>query len=104
MNASFRTAFWALCLGLTVPMILFVGVELASGGRPARKSGVPAADRRRSLRDLWNRPAGKIASRKPASNPQPHEDRLNADRALQKRPSSKPKEPTIVLGPLLEPE
>jgi hypothetical protein len=28
MNASFRTAFWAMCLGFTVPMVLFVGVEL----------------------------------------------------------------------------
>src|SRR5262249_58838912 len=101
MNASFRTAFWALCLGLTVPMILFVGVELASSGRPAQQSGVPAADRRRSLRDLWKRPANKIASRRSGSKPQSHEDKLKADRTVEKRPLSKSKEQAVVLGPLL---
>jgi type II secretory pathway component GspD/PulD (secretin) len=33
MNASFRTAFWALCLGLTVPMMLFVGGVMTPNGR-----------------------------------------------------------------------
>ncbi|MBI3864182.1 MAG: hypothetical protein HY290_20045 [Planctomycetia bacterium] len=50
MNASFRTAFWALCLGLTVPMVLFVGVELASGGRARRAIAGSAADQKSSLR------------------------------------------------------
>ncbi len=53
MNASFRTAFWAMCLGLTVPMVLFVGVELTPGGRAARKSAQAASDRRGSLRLNW---------------------------------------------------
>ena len=49
MNASFRTAFWAMCLGLTVPMVLFIGVELISPGSTARKASVAAADRNASL-------------------------------------------------------
>jgi len=53
MNASFRTAFWAMCLGLTVPMMLFVGVELTSGGRTSanrKAAGVMGAG---SLRSQW---------------------------------------------------
>ncbi|MGQ0636740.1 MAG: hypothetical protein ACT4QC_19185 [Planctomycetaceae bacterium] len=42
MNKSFRTAFWAMCLGLTVAMMLFVGVEL-TGGRPAKGPKAAAA-------------------------------------------------------------
>ena len=53
MNASFRTAFWAMCLGLTVPMMLFVGVELTSGGRTSanrKAAGVMGAG---SLQSHW---------------------------------------------------
>lgn len=35
MNQPFRTAFWAMCLGLTLPMLLFIGAELVSGNQHA---------------------------------------------------------------------
>ncbi len=50
MNASFRTAFWAMCLGLTVPMVLFVGVELTTGSKARHATSLAAADRGISLR------------------------------------------------------
>jgi hypothetical protein len=59
MNASFRTAFWAMCLGLTVPMILLVGVELTSGGRANRKSSLAAGDQTASLRSQWENAPSK---------------------------------------------
>src|SRR6266478_483308 len=63
MNTSFRTAFWALCLGLTVPMVLFVGVELTSGGNAARKARLSAYDHRGSLRGYWEKSDPKRATR-----------------------------------------
>lgn len=68
MNASFRTAFWAMCLGLTVPMVLFVGVELTSGGRPSRKSVLTAAD----AREAPDRSSRKVERAR--SSPQPPTD------------------------------
>ena len=65
MNASFRTAFWAMCLGLTVPMVLLVGVELTSGGRAARKSSLAAADSNASLRSQWASAGSNRASPEP---------------------------------------
>lgn len=50
MNASFRTAFWAMCLGLTVPMMLLVGVEMTSHGRGAR-GALTAGNQGGSLRN-----------------------------------------------------
>ena len=64
MNASFRAAFWAMCLGLTVPMMLYVGVELTSGGRPTSKK-VPGSDRPDSLQAQWN--GQEAGSRRQAS-------------------------------------
>jgi hypothetical protein len=46
MNSSFRTAFWAMCLGLAIPMGMFVVLEITSGGnaaRMARRAAAPAA-------------------------------------------------------------
>lgn len=48
MNASFRTAFWALCLSLALPLALFVGAELLPEQSPATplalgQSPVPVA-------------------------------------------------------------
>lgn len=63
MNASFRTAFWALCLGLTVPMLLFVGVELTSGGHASRKTALANKDSRGSLRTQLEKKAGSKSSR-----------------------------------------
>jgi type IV pilus assembly protein PilQ len=65
MNASFRTAFWALCLGLTVPMVLFVGVELTSGGNASRQVPLSAYEHRGSLRGYWQNADPKLAIRAP---------------------------------------
>ena len=62
MNKSFRTAFWAMCLGLTVPMVLFIGVELTPGGRAARKSILAANEYRGSLRGYWSQAQAKLAA------------------------------------------
>jgi hypothetical protein len=59
MNASFRTAFWAMCLGFTVPMVLFVGVELASGGKARQPVSTSAGGREKSLRDKLAEDSGK---------------------------------------------
>ncbi len=102
MNASFRTAFWAMCLGLTVPMVLLVGVELTSGGRAARNSSLAAADSNASLRSQW-----AIAGSKRANRDQ------SAARFSEKSGSSRRREPgndsklesadpAVVLGPFLE--
>jgi hypothetical protein len=53
MNASFRTAFWAMCLGLTVPMMLFVGVELTSGGRTSANRKLATVISPGSLEKQW---------------------------------------------------
>src|SRR5579859_7767823 len=68
MNTSFRTAFWAMCLGLTVPMVLFIGVEMSPGGRAARKSSAAAADYRGSLRSFWAHPELRLAQTAAPSN------------------------------------
>src|SRR5258708_3510853 len=102
MNASFRTAFWAMCLGLTVPMVLLVGVELTSGGRAARRSSLAAADSNASLRSQWAGAGSKRASR---DEPAP---RVSGKSGSPRRPVSgngaKPEitDPTVVLGPFLE--
>jgi hypothetical protein len=59
MNASFRTAFWAMCLGFTVPMVLFVGVELTSGGKARQAVSASAGGREKSLRDKLDEDSGK---------------------------------------------
>jgi type II secretory pathway component GspD/PulD (secretin) len=63
MNTSFRTAFWAMCLGLTVPMVLFIGVEMTSGKRAAQNSKVTASNHRGSLRSYWEKSASKSGRR-----------------------------------------
>src|SRR5579872_7100641 len=120
MNTSFRTAFWAMCLGLTVPMVLFVGVELSSGGgRAAKKAALSAADDRGSLRAHWEQAESKSAdARRGAAG---HGAALRAektrDAAGAKNPpiatkgqstpapnTTDPAEAKVVLGPQLEPD
>ena len=97
MNASFRTAFWAMCRGLTVPMVLFVGVEMTSGGG-LRKAGMAAHLGRGSLRDHWKKTGDKVADRKPRSNPGRNADQ-SRKRTVTKSPSAGSSEPRVVLGP-----
>lgn len=69
MNASFRTAFWAMCLGLTVPMMLFVGVELTSGGRTSGNRKIAAAIASGSLQSRWNAGSASAAGHSHAGTP-----------------------------------
>ena len=108
MNASFRTAFWAMCLGLVVPMVLFVGTELTSGGRARHRPDRGIADQRGSLRDHWRKTGAKVAARKSPVQPsqlQPPERKANR-RAEPPLPETTPpeihKQPAVVLGPSLE--
>lgn len=75
MNGSFRTAYWTLCLGLTIPMLLFVAVELTTGeGETARevaagKEGT-ASDRRSGealLSESRRKGSRKVSSRRSGS-------------------------------------
>jgi hypothetical protein len=121
MNASFRTAFWAMCLGLTVPMVLFVGVELTSGGRSARNSSLAASDHRGSLRSYWEKSESKIAKQDDPSDSRPGTSKSSAEtkpksdhvpltitsRAAPKKKHSREQDPetaeaTVTLGPQLE--
>jgi hypothetical protein len=72
MNHSFRTAFWAMCLGLTVPMLLFIGAELVSGNQHAPllshgnrfSSGQKSADESQERAELLRAdPAGNAKPR-----------------------------------------
>jgi hypothetical protein len=69
MNASFRTAFWAMCLGLTVPMMLFVGVELTSGGRSSANRKLASAISVGSLEKQLKTGESDDASRTIAKSP-----------------------------------
>ena len=102
MNASFRTAFWAMCLGLTVPMVLLVGVELTSGGRAARNSSLAAAVSNASLRSQWAIAGSKRASRD-ESAPR-FSEKSSSPRRHVPGNDAKPetRDPTVVLGPFLE--
>lgn len=124
MNASFRTAFWALCLGITVPMVLFIGVELISPGSTSRKATVAAADRNESLQSRLQTAAQKPAKGRlqsagsdsragatPASGAaQPKATTSLAQEASPRGPTgpgqsdSESGEPQVVLGPDLEPD
>lgn len=101
MNASFRTAFWAMCLGLTVPMTLFVGVELTSGGRAPANRRNAAAMASGSLQSRWSiRPGPAGVSPDPADRPHPHAksvDKRDAARRSRQREGA-------TLGPLIEPD
>lgn len=111
MNTSFRTAFWALCLGLSVPMVMFVAFRLASGGRADRTATLAAADLRSSLKTKLEKSAGKpgpdrstapdadaksslAVSSQPGSN--------SRDKVVLDAPEIDPDEPQVVLGPGLE--
>jgi len=85
-------------------MVLFVGVEMTSGGRIARKGGLAGADDRRgSLRERWNKPATtKVATRQSPAKEPARKKNLQAQRAPHKKTSSEREEPKVVLGPLLE--
>src|SRR5262245_18589212 len=120
MNASFRTAFWALYLGLTVPMVLFVGVELTSGGNASRQAPLSAYDHRGSLRGYWQKADTKLAIRaplaeakkdRPGSSPEPNGEfpippRIIARTLGQASPkrdnAADSSESRVVLGPQLE--
>src|SRR5262245_43750407 len=120
MNASFRTAFWALCLGLTVPMVLFVGVELTSGGNASRQAPLTAYDHRGSLRGYWQKADTTLAIRAPlaeaakdrrGASPEPKaespiQQRIIAQTLGQASPNrddaADSSESTVVLGPQLE--
>lgn len=115
MNASFRTAFWAMCLGLTVPMVLFVGAELTPGGRAARKAALTAADRRGSLRLKWDEARAKLAAGQlpPADSPGPNPGQRGAaptkspaltQKSNREKTASERRDPKVVLGPQLEPD
>jgi hypothetical protein len=123
MNTSFRTAFWAMCLGLTVPMVLFVGVEMTSGGRAARSASGTASDHRGSLRSYWEHPrtklAGNVAPPGPVrgksgattASPAPQDRKTRATVAQVQRKHRAPPEQApetddakVTLGPHLEPD
>jgi hypothetical protein len=113
MNASFRTAFWAMCLGLTVPMVLFIGVELISPGSTARKASVAAADRNASLQTRLQTAAAKPAngrSRSPGPDPDARTttslgQNTSPGEVIGPAPAATDSaEPQVVLGPELEPE
>ena len=124
MNASFRTAFWAMCLGLTVPMVLFIGVELMSPGSTSRKTAVAAADSNESLQSRLQTPAAKPVTRRPrTAGLDPRAGTTPASGAAQSKMTTSPAqetfpggatgpaqsglesaEPQVVLGPELEPE
>jgi hypothetical protein len=112
MNASFRTAFWAMCLGLSVPMVLFVGVELTSGGRVPRKS-MAAAEQTGSRakreaaqpgstpRDLRNPNTAQIPS--DTSSPKLAGDKSSSDGA-DNLVARDPADAKVFLDPEIEPE
>src|SRR4029077_17278980 len=65
MNASFRTAFWAMCLGLMVPMVLFIGAEVIAPGSTSRKAAAAAAaDRIENLQTRLHVAAAKPSTRR----------------------------------------
>ena len=91
MNASFRTAFWAMCLGFTVPMVLFVGVELTSGGRsPASKSALASVDHRGSLRAKWGRAESKLLAKKSTTAQSPGTSPAQTAKSPKPENGSKP--------------
>src|SRR5579863_10373560 len=119
MNASFRTAFWAMCLGLTVPMVLFIGVELISPGSTGRKVAAAAGDRNESLQVRLHstganpvKGPARVASRDSGAVIGSRNDKLTnlgADNpSSPDRPgsptTSEISEPQVVLGPELESE
>jgi type II secretory pathway component GspD/PulD (secretin) len=108
MNTSFRTAFWAMCLGLVVPMVLYVGAELS--GAPGRRNGKAISDRRGSLRDYLQKSDPKVAQQKRLSrSSRPKAPDEQANRRAEPPPSENAtppdrEQPAVVLGPSLETE
>ncbi|MGE5192131.1 MAG: hypothetical protein ACM3U2_06470 [Deltaproteobacteria bacterium] len=119
MNTSFRTAFWAMCLGLTVPMVLFVGVEMTSGGRATQDLSMTASDRRESLRSYWKKSEAHLAHNDSpsraargksqtgaAASESDHTPLAVASRAPGRQPATRPSpevaEAKVTLGPQLE--
>ncbi len=107
MNTSFRTAFWAMCLGLIVPMVLYVGAEL-SGGRSQRRPDKALADHHGSLREYLQKVGPKTADRKSTGHQSPRQtasgtaNRRAEPPRVEKPAPEDPKLPAVVLGPLLE--
>src|SRR5437016_4172423 len=103
MNASFRTAFWALCLGLTVPMVLFVAARLTTHGLDRRAAAMASADRAGSLRTRLETGSGKSsggsgsALSKSNGSTTPPRDQVVLD-----PPEADPNDAQVVLGPGLE--
>ncbi|MFN0056712.1 MAG: hypothetical protein ACKV0T_31600 [Planctomycetales bacterium] len=77
MNASFRTAFWAMCLGITVPMMLFIGVELFSGTDSGAKAQPPAGSG--SLQAHWNDEEARKGGDRPGKGVAKIDPRLETD-------------------------
>lgn len=90
MNSSLRTAFWALCLSLALPMAMFVGVEIWGGARPApkvaEKIAKPQAANATAVKEV-SQFRGSLA---------PRNARTVAD--------SLPRRSAVTLGPQLEPD
>src|SRR5262245_1503989 len=97
MNASFRTAFWALCLGLTVPMVLFVGVELTSGGNASRQAPLTAYEHRGSLRGYWQKVDPQLAIRAP------HSATGTSNSTVDLHPETPPRRPIFAQTPARSP-
>jgi hypothetical protein len=111
MNASFRTAFWAMCLGLTVPMMLFVGVELTSGGRTTANRKLATVISPGSLEKQWKtgeadgdapRPGAKTtkAPRRPDAGGVRLEPRLEPEAVLASDATNQ----GAILDPRIEPD
>jgi hypothetical protein len=100
MNASFRTAFWALCLGLTVPMVLFVGVELMSGGKARRASSAAAAEKKSSLRTQFDKPSAKKGGSDSATGRSPGGSEIASAHPSEKAATSDTRSGDVVLDPL----
>jgi type II secretory pathway component GspD/PulD (secretin) len=111
MNASFRTAFWAMCLGLTVPMVLFVGVELTTGSKARHATSLAAADRDISLRTQLAKSTGSGGGAAPAGSEsaaaqgtKTATSRARSDGKVVLDPLEvDPADSQVVLGPGLEP-
>lgn len=61
-NKLFRNAFWAMCMGFTIPMTLFVVAKLRSGQAPLGMAVADNGPRAGSLRGQWNQESSKRQS------------------------------------------
>lgn len=119
MNASFRTAFWAMCLGITVPMVLFVCTRLASGSKAPHATPVAAAEKKTSLRTRLEKPAGNSSGLDSAAGHSTDGAEAESSNPGQKTAANgadskgnvvldplevDPADPQVVLGPGLEPD